>query len=432
MRPRISLLLLGLALLALAGVLALTPPKGEMRSGGSAVYRVGPVPEMSLVVAARDTEYCGYHTACGPGKRTDTILYVHVRGAEAEILAIPRDLLVTYGGISGKVNAIYGRAGADGLRRAVEELLGVPVEHYLILTFDSVMKLVDAVDGIEVELPEPMRYTDRAAGLFIDFPAGRVKMDGKDAVKYMRFRHDASGDYTRLDRIKGVLSQVAQKAQSPRYWPRLPGVAQEVWGQIETNLNLQEALAFLPYARGLALRAASLPTYEEGNYLLSDPAQRSSFVQSFLGLVKPHQRPQVPGLAGRQSDSLGEAGTQGDSASADLVPEGRVLLVDQGGKSGEEEPGPGEPGEGKRLLEGFTRMALPAPELREENLGLDPGVYVLSSGLGSSRGSQELEVGRYYSDLLHLPLISRFRPVVEGYDAVIVIGSPPPQSKVQR
>lgn len=35
---------------------------------------------MSLVVAARDTEYCGYHTACGPGKRTDTILYVHVRG----------------------------------------------------------------------------------------------------------------------------------------------------------------------------------------------------------------------------------------------------------------------------------------------------------------------------------------------------------------
>ena len=410
MRPRISLLLLGLALLALAGVLALTPPKGELRSGGSAVYRVGPVPEMSLVVAARDTEYCGYHTACGPGKRTDTILYVHVRGAEAEILAIPRDLLLTYGGVSGKVNAIYGRAGADGLRRAVEELLGVPVEHYLILTFDSVMKLVDAVDGIEVELPEPMRYTDRAAGLFIDFPAGRVKMDGKDAVKYMRFRHDASGDYTRLDRIKGVLSQVAQKAQSPRYWPRLPGVAQEVWSQIETNLNLQEALAFLPYARGLTLRAASLPTYEEGNYLLSDPAQRSSFVRSFLGLVKPQQ--------------LGEAGTQETSASAELAPEGRVLLVDQGGK-------PGEATEGKRWLEGFTRMALPQPELRQENLGLDPGVYVLSSALGSSRANQELEVGRYYSDLLHLPLISRFRPVAEGYDAVIVIGSPPP-SRVQR
>ncbi|HEU4740245.1 MAG TPA: LCP family protein [Meiothermus sp.] len=416
MRPRISLLLLGLALLALAGVLALTPPKGELRSGGSAVYRVGPVPEMSLVVAARDTEYCGYHTACGPGKRTDTILYVHVRGGEAEILAIPRDLLVSYQGISGKVNAIYGRAGADGLRRAVEELLGVPVEHYLILTFDSVMKLVDAVDGIEVDLPEPMRYTDRAAGLFIDFPAGRVKMDGKDAVKYMRFRHDASGDYTRLDRIKGVLSQVAQKAQSPRYWPRLPGVAQEIWSQIETDLNLQEALAFLPYARGLTLRAASLPTYEEGNYLLSDPARRSSFVQSFLGLVKSHQRPGDAGLAG----NLGDAGAQENSASADRVPEGRVLLVDQGGGS-----------EGKRWREGFTRMALPEPELREEKLGLEPGVYVLSSALASSRGNQELEVGRYYSDLLHLPLISRFRPVVEGYDAVVVVGSPQ-QSNVQR
>ncbi|MCL6569512.1 MAG: LCP family protein [Meiothermus silvanus] len=405
MRPRISLLLLGLALLALAGVLALTPPKGELRSGESAAYRVGPLPEMSLVVAARDTEYCGYHTACGPGKRTDTILYVHVRGSEAEILAIPRDLLVTYQGVSGKVNAIYGRLGADGLRRAVEELLGVPVEHYLILTFDSVMKLVDAVDGIEVDLPEPMRYTDRAAGLFIDFPAGRVKMDGKDAVKYMRFRHDASGDYTRLDRIKGVLSQVTQKAQSPRYWPRLPGVAQEIWRQIETDLNLQEALAFLPYVRGLTLRAASLPTYEEGNYLLSNPEERRGFVQSFLGLVKPHPRP-------------GDAGTQ---ISADIPPEGRVLLVDQGGGS-----------EGKRWLEGFSQMALPEPELREEDVGLEPGVYIRSAGLAGDRASQELQAGRYYSDLLHLPLISRFRPVVEGYDAVVVVGSPLPQDDGQR
>ncbi|MBI5813258.1 MAG: LCP family protein [Meiothermus silvanus] len=405
MRPRISLLLLGLALLALAGVLALTPPKGELRSGESAAYRVGPLPEMSLVVAARDTEYCGYHTACGPGKRTDTILYVHVRGSEAEILAIPRDLLVTYQGVSGKVNAIYGRLGADGLRRAVEELLGVPVEHYLILTFDSVMKLVDAVDGIEVDLPEPMRYTDRAAGLFIDFPAGRVKMDGKNAVKYMRFRHDASGDYTRLDRIKGVLSQVTQKAQSPRYWPRLPGVAQEIWRQIETDLNLQEALAFLPYVRGLTLRAASLPTYEEGNYLLSNPEERRGFVQSFLGLVKPHPRP-------------GDAGTQ---ISADIPPEGRVLLVDQGGGS-----------EGKRWLEGFSQMALPEPELREEDVGLEPGVYIRSAGLAGDRASQELQAGRYYSDLLHLPLISRFRPVVEGYDAVVVVGSPLPQDDGQR
>jgi len=427
MRPRISLLLLGLALLALAGVLALTPPKGELRSGESAAYRVGPLPEMSLVVAARDTEYCGYHTACGPGKRTDTILYVHVRGSEAEILAIPRDLLVTYQGVSGRVNAIYGRLGADGLRRAVEELLGVPVEHYLILTFDSVMKLVDAVDGIEVDLPEPMRYTDRAAGLFIDFPAGRVKMDGKNAVKYMRFRHDASGDYTRLDRIKGVLSQVTQKAQSPRYWPRLPGVAQEIWRQIETDLNLQEALAFLPYVRGLTLRAASLPTYEEGNYLLSNPEERRGFVQSFLGLVKPHPR---PGDAGTQvqprprpgdtglAGNLGDAGTQ---ISADIPPEGRVLLVDQGGRS-----------EGKRWLEGFSQMALPEPELREEDVGLEPGVYIRSAGLAGDRASQELQAGRYYSDLLHLPLISRFRPVVEGYDAVVVVGSPLPQDDGQR
>ncbi|MFX4643163.1 hypothetical protein ABTB17_18900, partial [Acinetobacter baumannii] len=88
-----------------------------------------------------------------------------------------------------------------------------------------------------------------------------------------------------------------------------------------------------------------------------------------------------------------------------------MLLVDQGGGS-----------EGKRWLEGFSQMALPEPELREENVGLEPGVYIRSAGLAGDRASQELQAGRYYSDLLHLPLISRFRPVVEGYDAVVVVG----------
>ena len=43
---------------------------------------------MGVVVAARDIEYCGYHTPCGPGSRTDTIFYVRLRGGEARALAL--------------------------------------------------------------------------------------------------------------------------------------------------------------------------------------------------------------------------------------------------------------------------------------------------------------------------------------------------------
>ncbi|MFN4233138.1 MAG: LytR family transcriptional regulator, partial [Thermus sp.] len=80
MRPRLSLLLLSLALFALGGVLSWPRPgEGE----GVRPRRAGALPEMGVVVAGRDIEYCGHHTPCGPGSRTDTIFYVRLRGGEA-------------------------------------------------------------------------------------------------------------------------------------------------------------------------------------------------------------------------------------------------------------------------------------------------------------------------------------------------------------
>ncbi len=61
-------------------------------------------------------------------------------------------------------------------------------ERHLILTLASVARVVDAVGGVEVYLERPMRYTDRAAKLHIDFPAGPLRLSGEEAVKYMRFR----------------------------------------------------------------------------------------------------------------------------------------------------------------------------------------------------------------------------------------------------
>ncbi len=106
MRPRPSFLLLALALFALGGVLSWprAPSREEVRP-----VRLGPLPEMGVVVAARDVEYCGYHTPCGPGSRTDTILYLRLEGGEVRGVAIPRDLYSPL--VGGKINAATGGAG---------------------------------------------------------------------------------------------------------------------------------------------------------------------------------------------------------------------------------------------------------------------------------------------------------------------------------
>ncbi|WP_299428749.1 LCP family protein [uncultured Meiothermus sp.] len=396
--PRFSLILLGLALLTLAGALAYGPQLEEVRAGLFGTYAgSSPSEELSLVVAARDTEYCGYHTACGPGFRTDTIFYIRFRGSEATLVALPRDLRYSgetpVGFFDGKINSVYQRGGgAEGLRLAVEDILGVPVQHYLILTFEAVMKLINAVDGVDVVLPYPMKYTDRAAGLFIDFPAGPVHLDGKDAVKYMRFRHWEGSDLGRLDRIKEVMGLAARKAQSPRYWSRLPGVAGAVWNSLETSLPVSTALGLLPNLRSLAMKSATLPTLEEGNSLILDQAAMASFATGLLDY--PADAEVMARLV--QAEALGL----------------KTLLLDRSGT-----------GQGEQFIQGFLQMGIYPPELQVGEVGGTSGVFVRSGVSMVSGESPAFTLARDYANLLHLPLQSRIRLEPRGYDVVIVLGS---------
>jgi LCP family protein required for cell wall assembly len=385
--------------LTLAGALAYGPQLGEVRAELRGRYKGNsPAEELSLVVAARDTEYCGYHTACGPGLRTDTIFYIRLRGSEATLVAIPRDLRYSgetpAGFFDGKINSVYERGGgAEGLRLAVENLLGVPVQHYLILTFETVMKLVNAVDGVDVVLPYPMKYTDRAAGLFIDFPAGPVHLDGKDAVKYMRFRRWEGSDLGRLDRIKEVMGLAARKAQSPRYWPRLPGVANAVWNSLETSLPVSTALAVLPNLRSLAMKSATLPTLEEGNSLILDQAAMASFTAGLLGYI-----PDAEVMARLvQAEGLGL----------------KILLLDQSGT-----------GLGERYQKGFVELGIPVPEVQLGTVGGPSAVLVRSGVSVVGRESPAFVLAKDLADLLHLPLQTRIRLEPRGYDVVVVLGPP--------
>ncbi|WP_114313510.1 LCP family protein [Thermus caldifontis] len=352
MRPRLSLLLLSLALFALGGVLSWPRPVEEE---GVRPRRAGPLPEMGVVVAARDIEYCGYHTPCGPGSRTDTIFYVRIRGGEARALAIPRDLYSP--AVGGKINGAYARGGAGLLKQAVEEATGLVAERHLILTLESVARVVDAVGGVEVYLDRPMRYTDRAAKLYIDFPAGRLHLNGEEAVKYMRFRHDALGDYARLDRIKGVISQVLKKAQDPRTWPALALALREAWRELDTDLSLEEALAHLPGVQGLRLSLATLPTREgRGTFLYVDEGAKAQVLAAWMGMALPSSPPQVPvRLRGER----------------DLILWGQALLAREGVEVQVEE----------------AEVARSA-------------VY-----------TKDLEAGSYVAELFHLPLLAPYGPV---------------------
>ena len=364
----------GILLLALGGLVWSGPSR---RAGADARYAAGPdgLPELRVVLAARDIEYCGPATPCGPGRRTDTILYVRVVGNRAWVVAVPRDTYVELEDYRGRINAVFGFLGPEGLARAVEQVIGLRVDHYAILTLEVVEKAVDAVDGVDVILPAPMRYEDRAAGLVIDLPQGPYHLNGADAVKYMRFRGWEGSDLGRLDRIKEVLLKVARKAASPEYWPRLPGLLQQLWDGVLTDLTPSEVLPFVRYLQGFELRTATLPVQpqEDSPYLILTPEARARFLQVFM--------------------NHGEG-------RATTVPDARVLILDGTGAN-----------LGERYAQGLARLGLGTFEVRP----------VLPQAVSQVLVDQALEAGAFYAEAVHLPLVTRYR-IHYPADVLIVLG----------
>lgn len=158
------------------------------------------------------------------GRRADTMLLVHVsaRRGRVEVVSLPRDSYVTIpahvstDGTSvperrNKLNAAYAFGGPPLAVATVERTTGVHVDHYLEVDFLGFVRLVDAVGGVDVCTPVPMR--DRKAGLRL--PSGTSHVDGETGLAFVRARSvDARADLGRVERQQQFLAAMAQRVMS--------------------------------------------------------------------------------------------------------------------------------------------------------------------------------------------------------------------------
>jgi len=187
--------------------------------------------------------------------RTDTILVVTVDPASraAGILSIPRDLQVPIPGHGeDRINTanVWGSAGNDPeggptlLRATVERSFGIPIDGYLLVDFQTFVKIVDALGGIEVDVPKILHDTrypnpkpeDPYGYKTIHFDAGRQQMDGARAIEYARSRM-STNDFDRAKRQQIILLALRRKALSPKGMLRWPALAATVLGGVRTDLG---------------------------------------------------------------------------------------------------------------------------------------------------------------------------------------------------
>ncbi|MBQ1264434.1 MAG: LCP family protein, partial [Oscillospiraceae bacterium] len=127
------------------------------------------------------------------GFRTDTIIVAHLdtNANEAALLSIPRDSAVMQGEKLLKINSVYNGGGKDGMERLGEclnEMLGFPMDGYVLVNLDAFCEVVDLMGGVWFDVPQDMFYEDPSQDLYIDLKAGRQLLDGENAMGLVRYR----------------------------------------------------------------------------------------------------------------------------------------------------------------------------------------------------------------------------------------------------
>lgn len=147
---------------------------------------------------------------------TDTIMLVHIPSPWSDspttMVSIPRDSYVDipdYG--TDKINAAFAVGGAPLLAQTVEQATGMRLDHYAEVEFDGFARLVDAVGGVTMCPPEPI--SDPLAG--IDLSAGCQKLDGRNALGYVRSRATPRADLDRMVNQRQFMSTLMHRAASP-------------------------------------------------------------------------------------------------------------------------------------------------------------------------------------------------------------------------
>ncbi|MFF5858022.1 LCP family protein [Streptomyces sp. NPDC012751] len=189
----------------------------------------------ALVRGAQNILLIGSDTRAGDGngaygkdlgtERSDTTILLHLaadRGS-ATAVSLPRDLMVDIpacrqpdGRRSDPVFAMFNQAfqvgGSACTIRTVERLTGIRVDHHMVLDFSGFKEMVDALDGVQVCLREPV--DDKAARLRL--PAGKVTLDGEQALGFVRARESLGNgsDTGRMERQQRFLGALVAKVRS--------------------------------------------------------------------------------------------------------------------------------------------------------------------------------------------------------------------------
>lgn len=223
------------------------------------------------------------------GYRSDTIMLASLDGHSnrVSILSIPRDTMVKINGSTQKINATMGFARSssssdeedgepivtatpdplaqelnvhpselsmsegheDLLIEKIKSITGLPIHYFITVDFDGFIEVIEALDGVDFDVPYDMDYDDPVQSLHIHLKAGPQHLDGAHAHQFVRFRHNnngsAPGEYVmgdegRIHWQQQFIKEVINQKLNAQYLSKINEVFTVVKNNVRTNLTVTD------------------------------------------------------------------------------------------------------------------------------------------------------------------------------------------------
>ena len=196
---------------------------------------------------------------------TDTIIVAsyNPQTQKATLLSIPRDTFVGDSRLSAnsydKLNAIYQQRGPEGTLSEVNELTGLNIEYYIVISNNALVELVDEIGGVQFDVPTDMNYDSQRQDLHIHLSAGLQTLNGEQAEGLVRFRKNNNGttysseygndDYGRMKTQRDFLKAVANQTLKAKNITKIGSLADIMKQNVTTNIpDWSKVKNYIPYA----------------------------------------------------------------------------------------------------------------------------------------------------------------------------------------
>lgn len=259
------------------------------------------------------------------GSRSDALLLATLNNKTktVKLLSIPRDSYVEipYVGYKDKITHAHALGGTLATIETVEELFDIPVDYYVRMNFDAFIDVVDALGGIEAEVPYKMLEKDEFDRYTIDLEPGLQELNGKEALALARTRKQ-DNDIERGKRQQEILTAILSKVASASSITKYDDVIEAVGNNMKTDMTFKEMKSFISYlSEGMPrVDTLTLQGYDDMStgvyyYSLDEEAleETKHILKSHLGLVP--ESTNVSGISNEDSEEQTQSDSTNSSAS---------------------------------------------------------------------------------------------------------------------